>query len=176
MRWLGIIVMLTLLLAACGGDDDDTPDATATSSTGAATAAAATASPDASPSGDGPATDLTCGQEITESVTLANDLQCDPVGLIVTGDNVVLDLGGHTISGSGPGRRSWPLPRFDVAGVIVHGNGVTVQNGTIESTGIGLLAEGARGGTFVNLRTVGNYYGVYLFEGGEHTVESKHSP
>lgn len=41
---------------------------------------------DASPAGE-----LACGQEITESVTLISDMDCDPVALIVTGDNVVLD-------------------------------------------------------------------------------------
>jgi parallel beta-helix repeat protein len=99
-------------------------------------------------------------------------MECDPVALVVAGDNVVLDLGGHTISGPGPGRRSWPLPDFDVAGVIVQGNNVTVQNGTIESTGIGLLVESVEGGTFTGLTTTGNYYGIYIYEGGDHTVES----
>ncbi len=170
MRWLGIVVVLTLLLAACGGDDAH--DETATSSTEAATSTGASASPDASPSGDNPTTGLTCGQKIAESVTLTADMECDSIGLIITGDNVVLDLGGHTISGPGPGRRSWPLPNFDIAGIVVHGNNVTVRSGTIESTGIGLLAEGAKGGSFIDLRTVGNYYGIYLFEGGGHLVES----
>jgi parallel beta-helix repeat protein len=164
MRWLGIVVIV-MLLAACGGDDDsDAPEATPTSGTGAATASSGA---DASPTGE-----LTCGQEITESVTLTSDMDCDPVALIVTGDNVVLDLGGHTISGPGPGRRSWPLPNFNVAGVIVRGDNVTVQNGTIDTSAIGLLVDGASGGTFSNLRTVGNYYGLYLYEGGQHTVTS----
>lgn len=167
MRWLGIVVVLALLSAACGGGNADVPAAT---STGNAT----TASPETSPSGTDspPDAELTCGQEITESVTLASDMRCDPVALIVTGDDVVLDLGGRTISGPGPGTRSWPLPRFDKAGVIVRGDNVTVQNGTIETSGIGLLAEGASGGTFRNLRTTGNYFGLYLFEGGDHLVES----
>jgi len=164
MRWLGIVVIV-MLLAACGGDDDgdDTPATTATSGVGAATA---TTRGDASLTGE-----FTCGQHITESVTLTHDMQCDPVALVVTGDNVVLDLGGHTISGPGPGRRSWPLPSFDVAGVIVRGNNVTVTNGTVESTGIGLLVEGAEGGTYSDLTTTGNYYGIYIYEGRDHTVE-----
>ena len=51
MRWLGIVIMLTLLLAACGGDDGDAPGVTATRNTGA-TVTGAAASPDASPSGE----------------------------------------------------------------------------------------------------------------------------
>ena len=161
--------------------------ATSTSTTGAATAttspapdptntstspATATSAPTSSPTPDAPPeATLSCGQEISESVTLANDLQCDPIGLIVTGDNVVLDLGGHTISGPGPGRRAWPLPSFDVADIIVHGDNVTVRNGTLGASGIALLAEGASGGLFSGLRTAGNYYGIYLYEGGGHTVE-----
>ncbi|MDQ3548678.1 MAG: hypothetical protein M3439_07635, partial [Chloroflexota bacterium] len=153
-----------------GGAASPAPDATATvTSTSTATV---TSAPTPSPTPDAPPeATLTCGQEITESVTLANDMQCDPIALIVAGDDVVLDLGGHTISGPGPYQRAWPLPNFNVAGVIVHGDNVTVRNGTIDTTGLGLLAEGASGGTFTGLQTVGNYYGIYLYEGGGHTVE-----
>jgi len=156
--------------ATSGGAASPAPDATATvTSTSPATA---TSAPTPSPTPDTPPeAELTCGQEITESVTLANDMQCDPIALIVSGDNVVLDLGGHTISGPGPYQRAWPLPNFNVAGVIVHGDNVTVRNGMIDTTGLGLLAEGASGGRFTGLRTVGNYYGIYLYEGGGHTVE-----
>lgn len=159
MKVRGLIVTLlatVALLAACGGSDDrDTTSPTAASPT--ATAPTATA--------------LACGAEITESVTLSADMDCDPVGLVVTGDNVVLDLGGHTISGPGPGKRSWPLPHFDVAGIVVRGDNVTVRNGIVRETGISVLVNDARGATITGVETAGSYYGVYLFHGGGHTVD-----
>lgn len=42
-------------------------------------------------------------------MTLVNGMKCDPIALIVTGDDVVLGLGRNTIAGPGPYRRSWPL-------------------------------------------------------------------
>jgi parallel beta-helix repeat protein/YVTN family beta-propeller protein len=167
-RLVALLLVVALLLTACGGDDDAVaPVASPTSAASPTTAASpeATRPPDAQ---------LACGAEITESVTLTHDLQCEPVGLVVAGDGVVLDLGGRTISGPGPGRRSWPLPNFDIAGIIVRGENVTVRNGTVEQTGIGVLVNGgagATGATISGVRTVGNYFGIYLYQGSGHTVE-----
>lgn len=40
-----------------------------------------------------------CGDTITSSVTLTADLTCDGTGLVIGADNVVVDLGGHTVQG-----------------------------------------------------------------------------
>lgn len=40
-----------------------------------------------------------CGQTITQSTTLERDLTCGQDGLIVAGNNIILDLNGHTVSG-----------------------------------------------------------------------------
>jgi parallel beta-helix repeat protein len=166
-RLVALLVIVALGVAGCGGDDDAGERASTPTVEVATTIAAL---PEAAPS---PEARLACGAEITESVTLTHDMQCDPVGLIVAGDDVVLDLGGHIISGSGPGRRSWPLPNFDIAGIIVRGANVTVRNGTVEQTGIAVLADGAAGATdttISNVTTVGSYFGIYLYQGGGHTV------
>ncbi|MDF5757217.1 hypothetical protein [Spongiactinospora sp. TRM90649] len=64
---------------------------------------------------------VACGDVLTTSVTLTTDLMCPGAGLTVDADDVVLDLNGHTVTGTGQG-----------AGVTVDGNtGTVVKNGTI---------------------------------------------
>lgn len=70
---------------------------------------------------DGPA----CGATLTVDTTLTSDLTCSGDGLIV-GSGATLDLGGHTISGTGTGR-----------GVVLFG---TVRNGTVTGFGDGVHA------------------------------------
>jgi parallel beta-helix repeat protein/YVTN family beta-propeller protein len=167
-RLVALLLVTLAVVAGCGGDDDTIAPATPP------TVAASPSLPASPVATQPPQARLACGAEIAESVTLTHDMQCEPVGLIVTGDDVVLDLGGHTISGPGPGRRSWPLPDFDIAGIIVRGANVTVRNGTVEQTGIGVLVNGgagAAGATISGVTTVGNYFGIYLYQGSGHTVE-----
>ncbi len=45
------------------------------------------------------ATELSCGQTVTASVTLEADLTCPLGGLVVGADDVTIDLGGHTLFG-----------------------------------------------------------------------------
>jgi Right handed beta helix region len=90
---------------------------------------------------DGPILDeptLRCGQEITEDTTLEDDLVCTSgPGLIIAADNVTVDLGGHTISGT-QGTSGAP-------GILLRNvTGVTVQNGTVQGFGAGIvLLEGS---------------------------------
>src|SRR5947209_7758838 len=75
-----------------------------------------------------------CGQTITASTRLANDLYgCHGSGLIIGAANVTLDLAGHTISG---------LNARGSEGIADDGHqGVRVQNGTIQHffrNGVGL--------------------------------------
>lgn len=197
MRTLMLLIVATMLLAACGGGGEATPAPTAEPVAQATVSPSATSTPvppsptatatrsasptatmaAASPTPAGPTatpapplTELACGAEVTASVTLANDLACDPITLVVTGDGVVLDLGGRTIGGPGPGKRSWPMPSFDIAGVIVRGDDVTVRNGSVTTTGIGVLVDGGQRVRVEEIRATGNYFGIYLYEGGGGTV------
>ena len=67
-------------------------------------------------------------QSITQDTTLTRDLEDCTDGLEVAGTGITLDLGGHTISGTG------------TAGIGVHitGDEVTIENGKITNFGTGV--------------------------------------
>lgn len=73
---------------------------------------------------------VTCGEIITTSITVANNLTCPGDALSIQADGVTLDLGGHTIrgSGSGVGVRLYSTVSPDISNV-------TVTNGTITHFG-----------------------------------------
>src|SRR5918997_1337040 len=83
---------------------------------------------------------LSCGQTITQSTTLENDLgPCPGHGVVIGADNITFDLNGHTIRGS-VGR--------DGAGVFVlNRTGVTVENGTVTAFDIGVAIDGGSANT-----------------------------
>jgi PKD repeat protein len=66
-----------------------------------------------------------CGTTLTKSITLKSDLVCDgDFALKIGANNVVLDLGGHTISTQAPTK--------DSSGVLVDtANNATIRNGKI---------------------------------------------
>lgn len=96
-------------------------------------------------------TTLTCGQEITEDTTLGGDLLC-PRGpaLVVTADNVTLDLGGFTVSGTGPAAGAR-------AGIVLRNvRGVTVRKGTVQRFGAGIAIVGGSNNVIENITAQDN--------------------
>src|SRR5919202_1388351 len=89
---------------------------------------------------------VACGLEVKANITLDGDLHCSSgPALIVTADNVTVDLGGHTISGSGDGTATSP-------GILLRNvKGVTVQKGTIEHFGAGIAIQGGANNVIQNL-------------------------
>ncbi len=85
----------------------------------------------------GPATApvvVTCGEVITTSITVANDLTCSGgVALSVQADGVKLNLAGHTISGDGSGVGVEIMPSFSASSPEIRN--VTVTNGTLSHFG-----------------------------------------
>ncbi len=96
-------------------------------------------------------TTVACGQTITESTLVGNDLiDCPAEGLVIGASNIMLDLGGHTIDGLNymapvPGQ---PLPPGAVyagqeeglpAGIRNSGfTNVVITNGTVQEFGTGV--------------------------------------
>ncbi len=94
---------------------------------------------------------LGCGQEITTNTTLTGDLMCtDGPALIVTADNVVLDLGGFTVSGHGAASTAVP-------GILLRNvKGVTVRKGTVQHFGAGVAIAGGANNLVQNLTVQDN--------------------
>lgn len=93
-----------------------------------------------------------CGQEITANTTLDGDLHCNGDGpaLIVTADNVVLDLGGFTISGTGASSSGDP-------GILLRNvKGVTVRKGTVKGFGAGVAIAGGANNVIENVTVEDN--------------------
>jgi parallel beta-helix repeat protein len=77
-----------------------------------------------------------CGGTITASTTLRGDLTgCSGDGLVVGADNLTLDLGRHTIAGTGANGS---------AGIRLAGHhGVTIRNGTVKDFAAGVALSDA---------------------------------
>ena len=79
-----------------------------------------------------PSPRIGCGTVILDSVTLNDDVSgCAGDGLVVGADNVTLDLGGHSVSGTGTAR-----------GIVIAGSNVRVLNGSVRGFQDGVSATG----------------------------------
>jgi parallel beta-helix repeat protein len=87
---------------------------------------------------------LSCGQVITQSTVLENDVGPCPAngahGIVVGASNITLDLNGHTVFGT--------AARGEGAGVyMLNRTGVTVRNGTVRDFDGGVAVDGGSGNT-----------------------------
>jgi large repetitive protein len=117
-------------------------------------AAVAAVVPAAQPAA-GAGSDVSCGQTLTKSTTLTNDLvDCSGNGLLVGADNVTIDLNGHTIDGTNSrkpgtaaietkGQRAnvtivnGTVSDFYFDGVALSGRGDVVRKLTVRNIGVG---------------------------------------
>ena len=84
-----------------------------------------------------PLVSVTCGQTLTHSIRLANDLtNCAGDGLIVGADGVTVDLNGHAIDGDGTPGATGP----DVGILDTGRNGVTIKGGTVREFDRGVVS------------------------------------
>ena len=107
---------------------------------------------------------VTCGSTITSSVTLVSDLRCSADGLVVSGDGVTVDLGGHVLRGPGA-----------ATGITITGAHVTVRNGSVRNFGEGVhvTAPFPEGDTTLSrLTVIRNAVGVVAGSPGGRIVES----
>jgi parallel beta-helix repeat protein len=96
---------------------------------------------------------VSCGQTLTESTILENDLvNCIDDGLVAGADGITIDLNGHTIDG-----RTIPTG----SGIVISGfDGVVVKNGTITGFEVGVsIVFGADGTRVRDLRISGDGFG-----------------
>lgn len=93
---------------------------------------------------------LSCGQVVTRSTVLDRNIgPCPNGGIVIGADNITLDLGGHTVSGtSQPG---------DGVGILMEGRtGVQVRNGTVTEFDAGVAILGGSNNTVTRLRALRN--------------------
>jgi large repetitive protein len=81
-----------------------------------------------------PLTTVRCGQTLTQSVKLANDLiDCPAPGLMIGADAITVDLNGHTIDGTVTQTDTCQVLPFGMPGINTGGhNGLTIKNGTVQ--------------------------------------------
>jgi parallel beta-helix repeat protein len=109
---------------------------------------------------------LICGQVITQSVLLQNDLlNCMGEGLVIGASDIVVDLNGHTISSGmvvDPGEEDGLLAGIRNSGY----SNVIIRNGAVRNFGYGVrLFPGAIYNVIENMTLVGNINaGVELFD------------
>lgn len=134
---------------------------------------------------DGSPSSVSCGQTITASTTLTENLECTENGLIIGASGVVLNLDGHFIRGEGK------YIGVEAASGVTKD---TVENGYVEEFEEGVLLRGADDavtGIEVNFTTTGIYMrapsekatddiaseneglGIYV-RAGDATVQSDH--
>jgi hypothetical protein len=88
-----------------------------------------------------PSRTVTCGQTLTRSVKLTNDLSdCPGQGLVVGADGITIDLNGHTLDGAG-NDGTCAFPTVARNGIANPGHDrVTVENGTVQQFSTGISA------------------------------------
>lgn len=98
---------------------------------------------------------LACGQTITQSTTLDNDLgPCPNHGIIIGADGITFNLNGHTINGVA-------AAAGDKAGVfLLNRTGVTVMNGTVSNFDVGVAIDGGSGNTVTAMTARDNIGGT----------------
>ena len=114
--------------------------------------------------GDASARQIQCGERVTADVRLDADLRdCPGVGLVIAADGVTVDLGGHTIDGTGRGTG------------IVNGyggdghRGALVRNGTVAGFKVG-VRSGGRGFELRRVTVAKNATGGVVLRGSHCAV------
>src|SRR5258706_6142405 len=166
MRSRAGLAVLAVLAAACQaaaplGTTTSSPAAVASPT--ASLASTATPNATSAPSLTIPPREAECNTQITGDFVLANDLKCGGDAFVIHVDNVVLDLGGHMLSGPGMGPQTWPNPQLDSVGVRVGGHtNVTVRNGTIDGFSTGIYFVDMVRSSIEDVTSQHNRYGFYL--------------
>src|SRR6202165_5914782 len=173
MRPLVARLGVLAFFAAVACQAAQTPGPLLTSSSPAASvAASASASPAPSPTRTYPTREGTCAMRVSESFTLANDLNCSGDGMVVVSDDITVDLGGHTLTGPGMGPQTWPLPQLDSVGVRVGGHtGVTVRNGKTTAFSTGVYFIDMVSSSIESVTTLRNRFGFYIHASQKITVK-----
>jgi parallel beta-helix repeat protein len=108
----------------------------------------------AAPAAAAPAAQVHCGEVITRSVRLANDLvDCPRHGLVIGAANITVDLNGHTVDGDGTLFDPCPVDEPCNSGIANSGlrNGLPINGSGFPGVTIkdGSVTEFAEGGIYI---------------------------
>ena len=137
------------------------------------------------------ATHVQCGDTITQNTTLDSDLlDCPGDGVIIGAPGITLDLGGHTIDGTGVGDGHYGVDDQGFDGITVTGgriqeffsavylddaNANVVRNLTVTSTGQAIYLEHADGNLIERNVVTSSGNGVYVLNAGKDNVIAANS-
>jgi parallel beta-helix repeat protein len=108
--------------------------------------------------GPGHPTTVACGQVITQSIKLANDLtNCPADGLVIGANNIKVDLHGHTIDGDGVNAAT--DDGIDDTGGF---DNVTIEHGTIQQFAQGVNFVGVTNSKVEHLQVTQTHRGIEL--------------
>ena len=95
-----------------------------------------------------------CGQTVTTSAFLTQDLLCTGDGVIVGASKITIDLGGFTLRGDGGAPDS---------GIVDSGfDGIKVEDGVVRNFGFGLAFDGADNVKVASVVVSGANTGIYV--------------
>lgn len=121
---LCFVAALPFVFGSCGFDRASTGPSRETGTLGK----------DSRPSANAPVlTTVACGAQITSDITLDNDLSCAGNALLVSGDDIRIDLNGHTLSGAAAGNGI----------TVTASHGVTIFGGTVTGFLSGIFVAGS---------------------------------
>ena len=124
------VAVLSVIAASCTSADEST----APSHSAAAVTTHRRASTDALPLAT-----LACGAQIASDVKLDNDLDCTGIALAVAGDDIWIDLNGHTVAGNG-----------STDGITITGShDVRIFGGTVKGFVTGIFVSGGSAGIVI---------------------------
>jgi parallel beta-helix repeat protein len=119
-----------------------------------------------------------CGQIVTEDVTLTSDLECGPGdGLIVGASGITINLNGYSITSSDEDGSEDPSMNYDGSSGILVANADDVDiSGLGEISGFdeGVTFMGSSGGQVADIQLANNDIGV-LMSGSEGTEVSRNT-
>src|SRR4051794_16461620 len=121
-----------------------------------------------------PPVTVSCGQTITQSVKLANDLSnCPNNGLVIGADDVTVDLNGHTIDGDGEMVKHCSSDLSCDVGVLNDGHtGVTIEGGKVREFFVGVVRlDGANHNRLRDLSSSENNFGLIVLSSGDSRIE-----
>ena len=123
---------------------------------------------------------VSCGQTLTHSVKLANDLtDCPSNGLVVGADDVTVDLNGHTIDGDGELVEECPFPGPACDAGVQNTGGykdVTIEGGTLREFGWGVQVFGGASHNRVrHISSTHNLFRGILIGGGITDSQVEHN-